>query len=290
MLPVKDIVIRSVRTAVYDSDPQRDQEAVVFVHGNPGPMDDWEEIAPAVAQFSRVIAMDLPGYGRAEHPHRFDFTVEGYARYLAELLDHLELQRVHLVLHDFGGAFGLAWAVAHPDRFASVTLINTGVMPGYRWHRFAKIWQTPILGELFQLPTSARLAKLALDRDNPRPLPFEFVERMARYADWNHKRAVLELYRATRDPEPAFGRIGPALRQLDRPACVIWGAGDPFLPVRYAEVQRDSFPRAEVHVLEGLGHWPFIDDPASVRDIVSNFLQRQISSSKRADPTDTVRA
>ena len=70
MLPGRDVVISGVRSVVYDSDPDRDREAVVFVHGNPGPMDDWEELAPAVAQRARVIAMDLPGYGRAEHPSR----------------------------------------------------------------------------------------------------------------------------------------------------------------------------------------------------------------------------
>jgi pimeloyl-ACP methyl ester carboxylesterase len=232
-----------------------------------------------VARFSRVIALDLPGYGRAEHPHRFDFTVEGYARFLDAVLKQHGVERAHLVLHDFGGGFGLRWAADHPQQFASATLINTGILPGYRWHRFARIWQTPILGELFQLPSSAKFLKRALDMDNPRPLPLAFAQRITDYADWNHKRAVLELYRNSRDPEATFNGAIPALSALDRPACVIWGAGDPYLPVKYAELQRQAFPRAEVHVLEGLGHWPFIDDPAAVTKLVTDFLRRQVGTS-----------
>jgi len=55
---------------------------------------------------------------------------------------------VHLLVHDFGGPIALTWAAGHPYRVASVTLINTGVLIGYRWHRLAKPWRTPVLGEL----------------------------------------------------------------------------------------------------------------------------------------------
>ncbi|HVW23751.1 MAG TPA: alpha/beta hydrolase [Polyangiaceae bacterium] len=277
VMETTDRVIDGVRCAVFDSEPGGRAEAVVFVHGNPGPMDDWEVLAPAASAFARAIAMDLPGYGRADHPRDFDYTVPGYARYLGALLDRLGVRRAHLVLHDFGGGFGLWWGLHNPERFASVTLINTGALKGYRWHYLAKIWQTPILGELFQLTTTASMFRSALNRDNPKPMPDAFVERVMRYADWGHRRAVLALYRATRDPERYFGSLQPKLRELDRPACVVWGAEDKYLPARFAHQQLETFPRAEIHVLPGLGHWPFVDDPDAVQRIVIPFLQRQVS-------------
>lgn len=275
MINLRDIHVEGVRCAVYDSGPAGNREAVVCVHGNPGPMDDWEWLLPALRPFARAIAMDLPGFGRAEHPRDFDFSVPGYTRYLAGLIDRLEVQRVHLVLHDFGGAFGLAWAAAHPERCASVTLINTGVLQNYRWHTMARIWQTPVLGELFQLSTTPARMQSTLDRMNPRPLPAGYVERVLRHADWAHRRAVLKLYRASRDPEQHFAGFVPQLSRLDIPVCVAWGDGDPFLPVAFAPRQREVFARAEVHVLPGMGHWPFLDDPAAVRAVVVPFLQRQ---------------
>ena len=94
----------------------------------------------------------------------------------------------------------------------------------------------------------------------------------------SRKRTVLKLYRATRDPGRHFASFAPALRQLDVPVCVLWGEGDPYLPVVFAERQRETFRNAEVHVLKGLGHWPFIDDPEAVRAHLLPFLQRALAS------------
>jgi pimeloyl-ACP methyl ester carboxylesterase len=277
MFPSVDRVVVGVRCAVFDSDPTR-RETVVFVHGNPGPMDDWEDLAPAVAGFARVVAMDMPGYGRAEHPRKFDYTVSGYARYLGTLLDDLAVERAHLVMHDFGGPWGLRWAADHPERVGSATLINCGVLEGYRWHSFARVWQTPVLGELAQLTTTSRGMRWALNRMSPKPLPRRFFDRVMRYADWGHKRAVLRLYRASKHLGNSAAAFAGAPFTRTLPVCVIWGAGDPFIQVEFAEQQKRHFPLAEVHVLEGLGHWPFIDDPEAVRGLLMEFLKRQVKS------------
>lgn len=59
-----------------------------------------------------------------------------------------------IVAHDFGGPWALAWAARNPDVLASATLINTGVLIGYRWHRYARVWRTPVLGEVFRATAS----------------------------------------------------------------------------------------------------------------------------------------
>jgi len=277
MFPVKDIVIHGVRSVYYDSGPSSNNEAVVFVHGNPGPMDSWETLTPRVTSFARVIAMDLPGFGRAEHPYEFDFSVAGYARYLGNLLDQLELHKVHLVMHDFGAPFALEWARAQPSsRVASLTLINSGILRGYRWHRYARMWQKPLLGELVQLCATPRMIRKGLNWRNPKPLPREFCDEVARYADWAHKRAVLKLYRASRDLEALIERGLRECAGTMPPTCVIWGEQDPYIPPHYAHAQREFFPRAEINLLPGLGHWPFVDDAALVGDILTHFLQRQL--------------
>src|SRR5207253_5213118 len=125
--------------------PQDSPEAVVFVHGNPGSADDWSGLVAAASEHGRTLACDLPDYGETEAPGGFSHSVEGYAGFLNQTLAALDVQRVHLVLHDFGGPIGLAWAAANPGALRSVTLIDTGVLPGYRWHRLARIWRTPVL-------------------------------------------------------------------------------------------------------------------------------------------------
>lgn len=275
------VSVEGVRSPVLEGGPANAEEAVVFVHGNPGSARDWVRLAAAVAELGRVVAPTMPGFGRADKPDDFDYTVDGYARHLDGLLDALAVRRAHLVLHDFGGAWGLAWAAAHPDAFASLVLINIGVPIDYRWHYLARIWRTPLLGELFMATATRAGFHLSLKHGNPRGLPREFVDRMYEDFDRATRRAVLRLYRAT---EPAEGaeRLATRLRPLRRPTLVVWGVHDPYVPVSLAERQREVFPDAEIVLLEGSGHWPFADDPEAVEAAVVPFLRRQLRG-RRAD-------
>jgi pimeloyl-ACP methyl ester carboxylesterase len=273
----RDASVGGVRSLVRETGPTGAREAVVFVHGNPGSSEDWLDLMALVGTFARAVAPDMPGYGKAARPVDFDYTVEGYSRHLAGLIDQLGVDRVHLVLHDFGGPWGLAWAAEHPKAVASITLVNIGVLAGYRWHKYARIWRTPILGELFQLAASRGAFRKMMNADNPKPFPTAFVDRMFDDADWGMKRAVLKLYRATSDLDGMSRALGDRLTPLKLPALVLWGSGDIFLPVRYAEEQRKYFGETEVHVLEGCGHWPFIDEPQRCADLIVPFLRKQVA-------------
>jgi pimeloyl-ACP methyl ester carboxylesterase len=267
-----EVTVDGVRSPVIDVGP-RSGEAVVFVHGNPGSSLDWDDLAGRVSEFGRAVAPDMPGFGRADKPNDFDYTVAGYARHLAGTLDQLGISRAHLVLHDFGGPWGLAWACAHPRRLGSLTLINIGVMPGYRWHYLARIWRTPVLGEIFMATGTRAVFRLALKHGNPRGLPDAFVDRMFDQFDRGTRRAVLRLYRNTSDFTALTRSVAQTLTPLELPVLVLWGAHDPYLPVRYAERQREVFPKAEIRVLEDSGHWPFADDPEAVARAVIPFLR-----------------
>ncbi|GIV96906.1 MAG: alpha/beta hydrolase [Herpetosiphonaceae bacterium] len=270
------VIYQGVRSPYLESGDRQAGEAVVFVHGNPGSSEDWRELMGRVGALARAVAPDMPGFGRADKPGNFNYTVEGYARHLDGILNHLGVRRAHLVLHDFGGPWGLTWAAQHPERLASVILINIGIMPGYRWHYLARIWRTPLLGEFFFATTTRTAFGLSLKHGSPRGLPKAMVDRMYRDLDWGTKRAVLRLYRATDNPGQMADMLGPLFRQLDVPALVIWGAADPFVPVRYAERQREFFPRARIVILEESGHWPFADDSEKVVDAILPFLQKQL--------------
>jgi pimeloyl-ACP methyl ester carboxylesterase len=267
-------VVRGVRSPVLQAGPTDAAEAVVFVHGNPGPGSDWSDLLGRVGEFARALAPDMPGYGEADKPAHFDYTIEGYARHLGGLLEELDVRRAHLVAHDFGGAWALAWAVAHPDAFASATLIDAGALIDYQWHRYAKVWRTPIAGELFMASGRRAAARLLLGRENPR-LYRDAIDRIyAHGRGWSTQRAILKLYRAT--PASAMEGSVQALRALDRPALVLWGTHDAYFPWQQAERQRQAFPSARVELLEGLGHWPFLEDPGWVASLVIPFLREQL--------------
>jgi pimeloyl-ACP methyl ester carboxylesterase len=271
---ITQIVVNGVRSPVRQAGPKEDSEAVVFVHGNPGPSLDWSDLISRVGAFARAIAPDMPGYGSADKPRNFTYTISGYADHLAGLLDQLGVKRAHIVAHDFGGAWALCWAVQHSDAFASATLINTGSMTNYKWHTFAKLWRTPILGELLQATSTRPAFRWLLGRDNPRLTRDQLDRIYDASRSWGTKRAVLRLYRAT--PESLLGAKVSELRTLNRPALVVWGTSDPYLPVQGAERQREAFPSARIETIAGGGHWVFLEDPEKVASLVVPFLRERV--------------
>ena len=275
---IRTLEVNGVRSPVRLAGPDDAEEAVVFVHGNPGSSEDYAELLAHLGDRVRVVAPDMPGYGKADRPRDFSYTVEAYAEHLQGLLEKLGVRRAHLVLHDMGGLWGLCWAAAHVDRVASLILFNMGVLPGYGYHKYGRLWRTPILGELSYAVTTRRTFKRLLNFDNPRPLPEAFLDRMFDDADRGMQRAVLALYRATPDPAGKSVGYAAALAPKRLPALVIWGTGDAYVPVRYAERQREWF-EAEVHELDGIGHYPMIEAPERVRELVTDFVSRQLVSS-----------
>jgi pimeloyl-ACP methyl ester carboxylesterase len=256
-------------------------DAVLFIHGNPGSADDWAGPIAALAGFTRAVAFDLPDFGDTRAPADFAHSVGAYAGFVERARHELGLGPVHLVLHDFGGPIGLAWAARHPPAVKSVTLIDTGVLPDYRWHPLARLWRTPVLGELFQATATRPAFRMLTNLREPRALPRAFVDRMYDHFDRRTRRAVLRLYRSADDPSALSRELIGLLRPLDLPALVIWGEHDAYLPVAYADRQREAFPGAEIHTLPGSGHWPFVDDPSAVEPLLVEFLRRQLDP--RAD-------
>ncbi|MFZ5723386.1 MAG: alpha/beta fold hydrolase [Pseudomonadota bacterium] len=270
------LFVDGLRTRLFVGGPALAGEAVVFVHGSPGSADDFLPLASAVSAFAPNITLDMPGFGEADKPRDFSYGVDAGAEYLGKVIDRFAIRRAHLVLHDFGGAWGLTWAALNMPRLASVTLMNCGLLPGYRWHNIARIYRTPLLGELFMRIMNRRGFRSALTQDSPRGLPADFVDTMYDHFDRDTRHAVLQLYRNTPDPGTRSETMRRTFGAIDRPALVFWGSHDKYLPARFAEAQREILPQAEIHVLEGSGHWPMIDNADAVRERLVPFLRTAV--------------
>ncbi len=270
-----EVTVDGVRSPLIQAGPADDSEGIVFLQGNPGSRLDWEDLVSRVGEFGRAVAFDMPGFGQADKPPDFGYRVEDYAAFIAGALDQLGVERAHLVVHDFGAAFGFCWAAGHPDAFASAVLINTGTWTHGRWHRMARLWRRPVVGELVMAITNRRAWRRAMNA-GPRPLPAAFVDRMYDDFDRGTRRAVLRLYRATPLPYPPASGWVATLAALDRPALIAWGANDPFLGRRRVEDLKQPFPSAEVIMLDDSGHFPFADDPERLAQAVVPFLRSRL--------------
>lgn len=253
------------------------EEAVVFVHGNPGRGSDWLPLMNLVTDHARVVAPDMPGFGGAEMRADMDYTVAGYAAHLGRVIDQLGIERVHLVAHDFGGPWSLTWAASNPDRVASVSLLNTGVLLDYTWHRLARVWRTPVVGELFMAAATTPAVVGVLRHDNP-GLPASWARRLAEVAaPRGTRRAVLRLYRST--TQQMMDRLVEPLAARDIACQVIWGADDVYIPAELAHRQREPFPSAQVRTIDGAGHWVWLEQLDLVAEHFVPFVLDQLSRS-----------
>ncbi|HKY90907.1 MAG TPA: haloalkane dehalogenase, partial [Nevskiaceae bacterium] len=101
-----------------------DRAVALFLHGNPTSSYLWRNIIPHVAPKMRCLAPDLIGFGKSDQPADLGYRFEDHVRYIEGFIEALGLERVTLVLHDWGSAIGLDWARRHPDRVAGIAMME----------------------------------------------------------------------------------------------------------------------------------------------------------------------
>ncbi|HEX6780904.1 MAG TPA: alpha/beta hydrolase [Solirubrobacterales bacterium] len=240
----------------------------VYCHGNPTHGEDW---LPFLERGGPALAIDMPGWGRSARPERFDYSMYGLSAFLDRCLAELDVERRKLVVHDWG-ALALIGAQRRPELVERLVVIDSvPLLPGYRWHWVAQLWRRRGVGELLNATTTRSSLALLLRqaRGDRSPMPPRFVDMIWDHWDAGTRAATLALYRHA-DPD-RLAAAGSDLGRIGCPALVLWGDRDAYLPTRFARAYAGVLPNAELEVLAGVGHWPWIDQPAVV-DRVLAFL------------------
>ncbi len=231
---------------------------ILYLHGVPTAGWQWE---PFLARTGGV-APDLPGHGRSGKPGDFDYSIPGYDRFVEGFCDEVGLDRVTLVMHDWG-AVGLAFAQRLPERVERLVLTScVPLVPGHRWHRVARGWRTPLVGELLMGFTTRRAFR--------RTLPDEIADRA--YGEFDHgtQRAVLKLYRAS--PPEVLARAGERLGELRCAALIEWPTRDPYIGAEFGQRLADALGGEVRLQLVDAGHYPWLERPEQI-DRVADFVR-----------------
>lgn len=236
--------------------------AKLFLHGVPDSPVIWRPLLAALDLRDTPVAVPaLPGF-TAPLPTGFPATKEAYADWAVGQAEALFAAHgpIDIVGHDWGALIAQRAAMLRPDLFRSWTVSNAVIDPDYRGHRVARIWNTPILGEIFMaISRPAALARGLVGQGMPADIA---AEEAAQWANKDKRRAILRLYRSARGLSFAHDWA----RDIDKlPAngALIWGADDPYVGLSVA--QRFAANTATpLTVIDGAGHWAIAEQPARV--------------------------
>jgi haloalkane dehalogenase len=239
------------------------------LHGFPETSYMWRDVLAALADSGRrAVAPDLPGFGdsRPDPPGTWERQIEAVERFRVAL----GLERVGVVVHDWGGLIGLRWACEHPRAVAALVISNTGFFPNGKWHGMARSLRTPGEGEaLLDALTEDGFAQM-LASLSPGFDAATAAEYWKSFATEAGKRAALDLYRSGdfEKLEPYEGQLA----SLGVPTLILWGADDPFAPIAGAHRFQREIPHADLVIVEGAGHFVYADEPQRCARQVAEFL------------------
>lgn len=241
----------------------------ILIHGVPDTPALWDGlIAQLDLHAAQIITPALPGF-TAPLPDGFNAGKQAYVDWLIDVLE-AECARsgpVDLVGHDWGAILCLRAAHLRPDLIKSWTAMNAVIVPAAGWHRIARLWQKPVLGEVLMFCARPWILRRALPRVGmPKALAIDETPHINR----EMKRAILRLYRSAIEVNTEWGAD---LANLPRRGLVVWGDQDPFMPLAKAK-QFCTAHDIPLHVEHGVGHWAMCENPQAVAQRLQQHWDR----------------
>jgi pimeloyl-ACP methyl ester carboxylesterase len=260
---------------------------VVMLHGNPTWSCFFRELIKGLSKKFRTIVPDHMGCGLSDKPgiDRYDYRLKSRVDDVETLLDELGInQGITLVLHDWGGMIGMAYAVKHPERIRRLVVMNTAafIIPDgkplpirLRLIRNIKPFAAlTVLGfNVFAVGALFMASYKGLSRDVKSGL-------IAPYNSWHNRIATLKFVQdiPVRKKDPSYGLakyVDDNLHQLNRlPMLLLWGEHDFVFDMDFLSEWRRRFPDATVRTFKDAGHYVLEDAADRIVPIVKNFLQQ----------------
>lgn len=266
------------RMSFIDEGP-RSEEAVVMLHGNPTWSFYYRHLVRALASEIRCVVPDHIGMGNSEKPEPYPYTLETRIRDLASLVASLGLKRVHLVVHDWGGAIGFGFAVRHPELIGRIVILNTAAFVSPQIPFRIALCKLPLLGTLlvrglngFAWPaTWMAMQRRALSDVEKRGYLWP-------YRSWANRVAVHAFVRdipldPTHPSWPTLKAVEQGIPLFrDQRVLVIWGGRDFCFNDTFLTQWQERLPEADVYRIADAGHYVLEDAREEVIPKIKQFL------------------
>lgn len=242
-------------------DEGQGDEAVVMVHGNPTWSFLYRNIVLGLRGKMRCIVPDHLGCGLSDKPQDFDYTLGEHIRNLRALLDSLNLRRIHLIVHDWGGPIGLGTALRQPGQLGRVVILNTAAFADTVVPLRIRLCRVPVLGEWlvrglngFAWPATWMAVTKPLPAGVKRGFLYPYHSWASRIA--THRFVVDIPTGGGSASDRALAEVEQRLPMLhDRPVRILWGGKDFCFNRHYYDRWTGLLPGATADYLPEAGHY-----------------------------------
>lgn len=253
---------------------------ILLVHGMGGSASTWKHVMPALGDYFRVIAPDLPGHGRSEDPGD-DYSLGAFASTLRDLMVALGHTCATVVGHSLGGGVAMQFAYQHPEFCQRLVLVGSGGL-GREVSTMLRMLSLPG-AEVALLMACARQVRGMLEtvgrwtiraKIENRPRTLELWRSYTSLGEDGTRRAFLRTLRAVVNSR---GQAVSAANRLhiagEFPTLIIWGRDDGIIPVEHAFAAHEAIPKSWLEVVAGVGHYPHCEAPGRFVEILIEFIE-----------------
>jgi haloalkane dehalogenase len=266
------------RMSYLDEGP-REEEAVLMLHGNPTWSFYYRDLVRKLSGRIRCVVPDHVGMGLSEKPAGYDYTLASRITDVESLVQSLGLRRVHLVVHDWGGAIGFGFAVRQPESVGRIVIQNTAAFSSPRIPFRIAVCRTPFLGTFIVRGLNGFAE------------PATWMAMASRRLSWAERRGYLHPYdswanrigvhRFVRDipieldhpSRRTLEKIERGLPELSRhEKLIVWGGRDFCFDDTFLSRWRDLYPDARIDRIERAGHYVLEDAGNEAVTRIADFL------------------
>jgi haloalkane dehalogenase len=275
----------TIRGFKYHYIDQGKGEPMVMIHGNPTWSFYYRHLIKELSKEHRAIAVDHIGCGLSDKPgtDRYGYRLKNRVDDLESLIDHLSLnEKITLIVHDWGGMIGMAYALRHPEKIGRIVITNTsGFFPPGRGIPI-RLWIMRYLTPFAKIATLGfnLFSWAALYMAPKKKLPDDVKKGLtAPYNTWKNRVAT---YRFVQDiplkpcdcSYELVKSVDDNLKTLSTiPMTILWGKHDFVFTTEYYDEWKKRFPNAPATLYESAGHYILEDEPEKVCDRIRSFIR-----------------
>ncbi len=251
----------------YENKTSRDKPTLLMVHGYTADKTMWHRPAKILAEHFHIIAPDMAGHGETAYHPDANYGIPSQVEWLIKLLDHLKIDKVHLIGSSMGGFISAYFAKAHPERTLSISLIDPAGITSPEPSDIQTVFEQEERNMFLPETEAEFITFMGMVMAKP-PFTPKFILKTMAHNHVSRRNAYAHIF------EDFFDKdfLEDDLKHIKAPTLLIWGQQDQILHVSAVPIWEDGIENCQTIVWDDLGHVPSFEAPKRTVNAIKDFL------------------